>query len=143
MVALASGGVSVFSASLGGVTTPTRYNFCQDPVVGPCWGAFGHLGGNELGTIDKYGNWGGGNFTANILKLGTASNDTGISRMGAGKFAFGNGGQGDASGTIYSQKLVLSGSSAPSGAAVCYKADHSLGYCATAFTGTPPTCTCK
>ena len=143
MVALASQGVAVFSASTGGVTTISKFNFCFDPVAGPCYGALGQNGLDEIGAIDHFGTWGGGNFTAKILKLGVLSNDTGISRIAAGAFAFGNGTQGDMSGTVYASKFVTSGSSAPVGTAACYKSDMSLGYCTTPFSGTPPTCTCQ
>jgi len=132
----------VFSASPGGVSTVSSFNICSNPITGPCYGGFGQRGNGELVTLDQNGNWGGGNFTANILKLGIGSTDTGISRVAPGKFAFGNGTQGDVSGTVYSRSYVVTGAYAPPGAAVCFKSDKSLGYCSTPLTGNPPTCRC-
>ncbi len=143
MVALASGGVPVFSASAGGVTTTSKFNFCLDPVVGPCYGALGQNGIDEIGALDHNGTWGGGNFTARILRLGINSNDTGISRLAPGRFAFGNGANGDTSGVIYSGTVVVQGTTAPAGAIACFRADKSLGFCSTPMTGTPPICTCQ
>lgn len=143
MMALGSQGVPVFSASPGGVSAIKSFNLCSDPIVGPCYGGFGYNGTDELVTIDHTGVHGGANFTAQMLKLGANANDTGISRLAAGQFAFGNGTQGDSSGTIYSKSVVLNGTSAPAGAAVCFKADKSLGYCSTPFAGNPPACTCN
>jgi hypothetical protein len=143
MIALGAEGLPVFSASPGGVSTVSNFNLCSNPVTGPCFGGFGQRGNDELVTLDHNGTWGGGNFTANILKLGVNSNDTGISKYAPGRFAFGNGSPGDMSGTVYAGSYVVNGTTAPTGAAVCYKSDKSLGYCSTPFTGTPPTCTCQ
>jgi hypothetical protein len=143
MIALGSEGSPVFSASPGGVSTVSNFNLCINPVTGPCYGGFGQRGNDELVTLDHNGTWGGANFTANILKFGINSSDTGISRYAAGRFAFGNGTQGDMSGIVYARAYVVNGTTAPTGAAVCYKSDKSLGYCSTPFSGTPPTCTCN
>jgi hypothetical protein len=142
MIALGSEGKPVFSASPAGVASSNFY-ICSDPVSGPCYGGFGQKGTDELVTLDHNGVWAGANFSANVLKLGVNSNDTGISKYAPGRFAFGNGKQGDMSGTIYAASYVVTGVSAPTGAAVCYKADKSLGYCATPFSGNPPTCSCQ
>jgi hypothetical protein len=143
MIALGSEGLPVFSVSPGGVSTVSNFNLCSNPITGPCFGGFGQRGNDELVTLDHNGMWGGGNFTANMLKLGIGSTDTGISRIAPGSFAFGNGTQGDVSGTVYAGGVVVNGTSAPVGAAVCFKSDRSLGYCSTPFTGSPPTCLCN
>jgi hypothetical protein len=143
MMALGSQGIPVFSASPGGVSAISSFNLCSNPIVGPCYGGFGENGTDELVTLDHTGMHGGANFTARIFKLGAGTNDTGISRLAPAKFAFGNGTDGDTSGTIYSKSVVVQGTSAPAGAAVCFKADKSLGYCSTPFTGNPPICTCN
>ncbi len=142
-MALGSEGSPVFSASPSGINAVSSINLCSNPVSGPCYGGFGENGTDELVTLDNAGVHGGANFTAHMFKLGTDANDTGISRLAPGKFAFGNGTDGDMSGTIYSGSVVVQGTSAPAGAVVCFKADKSLGYCKTPLTGTPPTCTCQ
>ena len=142
-MALGSEGSPVFSASPSGISVVSSFNLCSNPISGPCYGGFGANGADELVTLDHSGIHGGANLTARMFKLGADVDDTGISRLAAGKFAFGNGTEGDMSGSIYSGSVVVQGTSAPSGAAVCFKADKSLGYCTTPFTGTPPTCTCQ
>jgi hypothetical protein len=143
VMAIASMGKPVFAVSPGGLGVQTSINLCSDPVNGPCDGGFSSRGPDELGVLDHNGTWAGGNFSVNILKLGVNSNDTGISRYAPGRFAFGNGKLGDMSGIVYAGNYVQTGTSAPTGAAVCYKSDKSLGYCTTPFTGTPPICKCK
>lgn len=143
VMALGSEGQPVLAVSPGGVSALKSFNLCVNPIVGPCYGGISVNGPDELVTLDHNGTWGGGDFTARILKLGINSNDTGISRLAPGRFAFGNGTNGDVSGVIYSNAVVVQGTEAPPGAIACFKVDKSLGFCSTPMTGTPPTCTCK
>ena len=70
VMALGSEGVPVFAASPKGLGILTSISFCVDPVTGPCYGGFSVNGNSEIGTLDQYGAWGGGNLTAKVFKLG-------------------------------------------------------------------------